>query len=70
MKPSKQNLPRRHAGSSCCFLARIVFCIALSAQLLFNSIPPPLPGNVSSLGPEAYAFSQLGDGLVFTSGSP
>lgn len=29
----------------------------------YNSIPKPLPANVPSEGPEAYAFRELGDGL-------
>ncbi len=29
----------------------------------YNSIPNPIPPNVASEGPEAYAFSELGDGL-------
>jgi hypothetical protein len=33
-------------------------------QIVYNSIPKPLPGNVSSEGPEAYAFSELGDGFT------
>jgi hypothetical protein len=78
MNPWKKNLraPWQQASLRCCLLAGIVFSIifstmvTVSAQPIFNSIPSPLPGNVSSLGPEAYAFSQLGDGLVFTSGSP
>jgi len=36
-----------------------------SAQIIYNSIPSPLPGNVASFGPEAYAFREFGDGLVF-----
>jgi hypothetical protein len=31
---------------------------------VYNSIPKPLPGNVASEGPEAYAFSELGDGFT------
>lgn len=30
---------------------------------VYNSIPTPLPGNASSVGPEAYGFAELGDGL-------
>jgi len=33
-------------------------------QTVYNSIPKPLPPNVGSEGPEAYAFSELGDGFV------
>jgi hypothetical protein len=36
----------------------------LTAQVVYSSIPNPLPGNVGSEGAEAYAFSELGDGLV------
>jgi len=32
-------------------------------QIVYNSIPKPLPPNVASYGPEAYAFSELGDGF-------
>jgi hypothetical protein len=37
--------------------------------VIFNSIPSPLPGNVASEGPEAYAFREMGDGIVFPSGT-
>jgi hypothetical protein len=33
-------------------------------QTGYNSIPKPLPGNVASEGPEAYAFRELGDGFT------
>lgn len=36
---------------------------AAPTETVYNSIPKPLPGNVASEGPEAYAFSELGDGL-------
>jgi hypothetical protein len=32
--------------------------------VVYNSIPHPLPPNVASEGPEAYAFSELGDGVA------
>jgi hypothetical protein len=32
--------------------------------VMFNSIPNPTPGNIASEGPEAYAYSQIGDGLM------
>jgi hypothetical protein len=37
-----------------------------SAQtvIVYNSIPSPIPPNVASEGPEAYAFSELGDGMA------
>jgi hypothetical protein len=38
-------------------------------NVIYNSIPKPLPGNVGSEGPEAYAFKELGDGIVFTPGA-
>ncbi len=41
-----------------------------NSQTIFNSIPTPLPGNVSSVGPEAYGYRELGDGIIFTPGSP
>src|SRR5277367_3464104 len=31
---------------------------------VYNSIPNPLPPNVASEGPESYAFSELGDGVM------
>jgi hypothetical protein len=34
-------------------------------RVVFSSIPSPLPANVPSEGPEAYAFSEIGDGIVF-----
>jgi hypothetical protein len=36
---------------------------------VYNSISKPLPGNVASEGPEAYAFSELGDGLSLSTPS-
>ncbi|HEV3219337.1 MAG TPA: hypothetical protein VGZ48_06170 [Candidatus Acidoferrales bacterium] len=35
-----------------------------SKVVMYNSIPKPLPANVSSEGPEAYAYSQIGDGVM------
>jgi hypothetical protein len=35
-------------------------------QTVYNNLPRPLPGNVGSEGPEAYAFAELGDGLTLT----
>lgn len=32
--------------------------------VMFNSVPNPIPGNIASEGPEAYAYSQIGDGLM------
>jgi len=36
---------------------------AQKSAVAYNTIPKPLPGNVASVGPEAYAFIELGDGL-------
>lgn len=47
-------------------LAAMLLVAAATAQktaVAYNSIPKPLPGNVASEGPEAYAFFELGDGL-------
>lgn len=35
-----------------------------SNRVVYNSIPSPLPDNVASEGPEAYGFSELGDGFT------
>jgi hypothetical protein len=43
--------------------------ISADAQVIYSSIPSPLPPNVDSRGPEAYAFSEIGDGLIFKPGS-
>jgi len=58
-------------AASCCFSAILGLAIGIGGlataraqtQTVYNSIPKPLPGNVASEGPEAYAFSQLGDGF-------
>ena len=52
---------------------RLIFALGLAAAIasaaaqetttVYNSIPKPLPGNVASEGPEAYAFVSLGDGM-------
>lgn len=41
-----------------------------AAQTIYNNIPSPLTGNVPSLGLEAAAVAEFGDGLVFTAGAP
>jgi hypothetical protein len=38
-------------------------------KIIYSSIPKPLPGNVASVGPEAYAFREVGDGVVFVPGA-
>lgn len=38
-------------------------------NVIYNSIPKPLPGNVVSAGLEASAFKELGDGIVFALGA-
>ena len=38
-------------------------------KVIYSSIPRPLPGNVASVGPEAYAFREVGDGVVFAPGA-
>lgn len=35
------------------------------SQTIYNSTVSPLPGNLPSLGVEAYSFNQLGDGIKF-----
>jgi hypothetical protein len=47
-----------------CFLMVAATNVA-TGQVIYNSIPPVLPGNVGSEGPEAYAFSEIGDGVIF-----
>ncbi len=34
-------------------------------QVIYNSIPSPLPGNVASYGMEAYSMSQFGAQVTF-----
>jgi hypothetical protein len=57
------------------FLASAALAVLISAstsataQIIYNSIPSPLPGNVVSFGPEANAFSELGDGIIFKAGT-
>src|SRR5262245_52333904 len=36
---------------------------------IYSSVPQQVPANVASEGPEAYAFRELGDGVVFTAGA-
>jgi hypothetical protein len=38
-------------------------------HVIYSSIPKRLPGNVASVGAEAVAFKEVGDGLVFTPGA-
>ena len=49
-------------------LAMLILAATATSQaqsvVVYNSIPNPLPSNVASEGPEAYAFSELGDALA------
>lgn len=38
---------------------------ATQGQVIYDSTVSPLPGNLPSVGAEAYAFNQLGDGITF-----
>ena len=42
---------------------------AAQSQVVYDSTPNPLPGNVVSEGPEAYAFNELGDAFHLASPS-
>lgn len=55
-----------------CYMATIALALvlnlgaptkALAQFAVYNSIPAPLPIDATSVGPEAYAFEELGDGL-------
>src|SRR5438132_419399 len=51
-------------------LLSIVFCLvsgatAAKAQVIYNNIQTPLPGNVLSTGFEAVGVREMGDGLIF-----
>ncbi len=39
---------------------------AATATVVYNNVPNPLPPDVASEGPEAYAFSELGDGVTLS----
>ncbi len=44
---------------------------ALAAQadtVVYDAIPAVVPGNVSSLGPEAYSYKELGDKIALAAG--
>lgn len=41
----------------------VSFASAQKTAVAYNTIQKPLPGNVASVGPEAYAFYEFGDGL-------
>jgi hypothetical protein len=44
---------------------------ALAAQadtVVYDAIPSPVPGNVPSLGPEAYSYKELGDKITLAAG--
>jgi hypothetical protein len=57
-----------HTASRCLLivfaLVLLIGTAATQTVTVYNSIPNPLPANVASEGPEAYAFSQLGDGFI------
>lgn len=48
----------------------IIACVSMgSGQVIYNSIPSPLPGNVVSLGYEATSTAEFGDQVQFSVGS-
>ena len=52
----------------------VLLSVATSAafadeRTIFNSLPSPLPPNVASEGPEAYAYREIGDAIVFPKGT-
>jgi len=50
------------------FLTLLLVVIGASpalGQVIYDSTVSPLPGNLPSVGAEAYAFNQLGDGVTF-----
>jgi hypothetical protein len=53
------------------FSALALFGTLAAAQTtpVYNSIPIPLPGNITSVGPEAVAFSELGEGMYLNANS-
>ena len=54
----------------CCVLLTAASAAAVADErIIFNSVPSPLPGNVASEGPEAYAYSEIGDAIVFPKGT-
>jgi hypothetical protein len=50
-------------------LAGIIAPALADDTVIFNSIPSPQPPNVASEGPEAYAYREIGDGIVFPTGT-
>jgi hypothetical protein len=52
--------------SAACLIAAFSVSASAQMQVVYNSLPKDLPGNVASEGPEAYAFAELGDGLGLT----
>ena len=52
--------------TSLCIILLAVLANSASAQAVYDSIPSTLPPSVHSFGPEAYAFSEFGDGLTVT----
>lgn len=40
-----------------------------STVAVYDAIPAPLPGNITSVGPEAYSFAEFGDQVAFAPGS-
>ncbi len=43
----------------------VLGAIPALGQVIYDSTVSPLPGNLPSVGPEAYAFNELGDGVTF-----
>lgn len=52
--------------STLAIAAIMIFASASRAQVIYDSTTTPLPGNLPSLGVEAYAFTQIGDEVTFT----
>jgi hypothetical protein len=65
-------------GASAALAASMIIMSSASAladgggnsHAIYNSIPSPLPGNLASVGGEAYAFNEFGNAVTFSPGSP
>ena len=56
-------------GIICMLLTAASAAAIADERIIFNSVPSPLPPNVASEGPEAYAYREIGDAIVFPQGT-
>lgn len=65
MKFINQQVKSVPSGIAAIAIAAMCFCNTASAEVIYNSVPSPLPGNVPSVGYEANQMNEFGGKITF-----